>query len=246
MSSWTGGVNMFVRLAVGLPLVALGPFLIPWIADRRLIRSTFAALLAAWTVFPRGVGVGERILAGVIVVVHLAVGSPTSGSHSPRKLLRGVPLGVVVAICSALVVTTLNSAETNSRGVWQFLGDDRVLVVVAGGIASVFLVGELIGWLTAPLSRQVVQRASSSQAMSLARAGRYIGWLERLFLYVSVLLGASQGGFWILTLKSIARFPDLSGSEGFPEYFLIGTLMSLVGAMGISVGVRLVLGLPPL
>ena len=49
----------------------------------------------------------------------------------------------------------------------------------------------------------------------------------------------------IFTAKSIARFPSFA-RESFSEYYLIGTLLSLIGGTGAAVATRLALGVSPL
>lgn len=63
---------------------------------------------------------------------------------------------------------------------------------------------------------------------SLQSAGKYIGILERLFIFAFILLGEWQGIGFLLAAKSIFRFGDLKESKDrkLTEYILIGTLMS--------------------
>lgn len=63
---------------------------------------------------------------------------------------------------------------------------------------------------------------------SLQSAGKYIGILERLFIFAFILLGEWQGVGFLLAAKSIFRFGDLKESKDrkLTEYILIGTLMS--------------------
>ncbi len=76
-------------------------------------------------------------------------------------------------------------------------------------------------------------------------AGRYIGWLERTLLYGLILAGAPDAAALVIAGKSIARFPEFS-KEDFAEYYLIGSLLSLVIAAGCAIAVRASLGLTSL
>jgi hypothetical protein len=49
----------------------------------------------------------------------------------------------------------------------------------------------------------------------------------------------------VLTAKSVARFPSFK-NEAFGEYFLIGTLLSLVLAAAVAIAARVILGESPL
>ncbi len=63
---------------------------------------------------------------------------------------------------------------------------------------------------------------------SLSRAGRFIGILERLFVFVFVVSGQWQAIGFLLAAKSVFRFGDLKESKDrkLTEYILIGTLLS--------------------
>jgi hypothetical protein len=76
-------------------------------------------------------------------------------------------------------------------------------------------------------------------AIDIAR-GRAIGSLERALALTLVLLGEFGAIGFIVAAKALARFKALEDRE-FAEYFLIGTLASLMLALGVGVAVRLVL-----
>ena len=63
---------------------------------------------------------------------------------------------------------------------------------------------------------------------SLAEAGKYIGFLERLLVFVFIVIGRWEGVGFLLTAKSVFRYGDLSESKNrkLTEYVLIGTLLS--------------------
>lgn len=63
------------------------------------------------------------------------------------------------------------------------------------------------------------------------RRGRIIGNVERLIVTTLVSLGQFGAIGLVLTAKSLARFPQLSSSRDFAEYYLIGTLVSVAVAM---------------
>jgi uncharacterized membrane protein YidH (DUF202 family) len=71
---------------------------------------------------------------------------------------------------------------------------------------------------------------------SLEHAGSYIGILERLFVFLFVVLDFWVGIGFLLAAKSIFRFGDLSRAKDrkLTEYVLIGTLVSFGMAMLIG------------
>ncbi|WP_435313113.1 DUF3307 domain-containing protein [Cellulophaga fucicola] len=78
---------------------------------------------------------------------------------------------------------------------------------------------------------------------SLKNAGAYIGVLERLFIFVFIVLGQWSGIGFLLTAKSVFRFGDLSKSNDrkLTEYILIGTLISFGLAILIALGYKYML-----
>ena len=63
---------------------------------------------------------------------------------------------------------------------------------------------------------------------SLPNAGRYIGILERLLVFLFVVLGRWEAIGFLIAAKSVFRFGDLKDSRNrkLTEYILIGTLLS--------------------
>lgn len=72
---------------------------------------------------------------------------------------------------------------------------------------------------------------------SLAKAGRYIGILERLFVFVFVITNHWEAIGFLLAAKSVFRFGDLTSSKDrkLTEYILIGTLLSF--GLAIIIGI---------
>lgn len=72
---------------------------------------------------------------------------------------------------------------------------------------------------------------------SLKNAGKYIGILERLFVFIFIVLNQWGAIGFLIAAKSIFRFSDLSRAKDrkLTEYILIGTL--------ISYGIAIVVGI---
>lgn len=70
----------------------------------------------------------------------------------------------------------------------------------------------------------------------LHNAGKYIGMLERLFIFVFIITSFWEGIGFLLAAKSIFRFGDLKENKEIKltEYILIGTLLSFGLAMCIG------------
>ena len=63
---------------------------------------------------------------------------------------------------------------------------------------------------------------------SLEDAGKYIGILERILVFIFIILGHWEAVGFLITAKSVFRFGDLKESKHrqLTEYILIGTLIS--------------------
>ena len=82
--------------------------------------------------------------------------------------------------------------------------------------------------------RILLKKYSLPEEGGLEGAGALIGILERVFTLTLVLVGQYMALALILTAKSIARFEDLKDRK-FAEYYLIGTLSSMLFAVFIGI-----------
>lgn len=78
----------------------------------------------------------------------------------------------------------------------------------------------------------------------LENAGTYIGILERLFIFLFILIGQFSAIGFLLAAKSIFRFGDLTKSKDrkLTEYVLIGTLLSFGIAIVTGLATKYILG----
>ena len=68
-------------------------------------------------------------------------------------------------------------------------------------------------------------------AAATLQGGRWIGMLERLAIYATILAGFAEGIAVVLALKALARYPELKApSSGAAERFIIGTFTSVLFA----------------
>ena len=72
--------------------------------------------------------------------------------------------------------------------------------------------------------------------------GAVIGYLERLLVMILVLAGQWGTIGLVMAAKSLARFKDLD-ERGFAEYYLIGTLTSMLVAVTSGMAAAWALGL---
>jgi hypothetical protein len=80
-------------------------------------------------------------------------------------------------------------------------------------------------------------------AASQLRGGFWIGLLERLAIFATIMAGYGGGLIVILGVKSLARYPELRAEDrrGAAERFIIGTFASsLVAAAGAGLALWLI------
>lgn len=82
--------------------------------------------------------------------------------------------------------------------------------------------------------------SAGARSARVAGTGHLIGALERFLALTLVLLGQWGALGFIIAAKSIARFKELENRE-FAEYYLVGTLTSIIVAMTTGLLVRTLL-----
>jgi hypothetical protein len=149
-----------------------------------------------------------------------------------------VPLFLLPALFGAL---TLGGGGL-WHSLWHALRDDRLAVTVNGTAAAVFVGGMVTGSIL-----QLFSSVTVGRAQAVLGAGTPLGWLERMLYFSFLLAGQPTAAAFALTAKSAARFPALQREEeGLAEYYLIGSLSSLVIAAVTALLTRLALGMAAL
>ena len=79
------------------------------------------------------------------------------------------------------------------------------------------------------LSERIFQKYHfTTDAESVPGAGAVIGNLERILSAIFLAMNQITAIGFIYTAKSIARFKEIEENKGFAEYYLIGTLFSIL------------------
>jgi hypothetical protein len=73
-----------------------------------------------------------------------------------------------------------------------------------------------------------MEKASDNQI----KAGALIGTLERIIILLLISVGQYSAIGLVLTAKSVARYNKISDDKEFAEYYLIGSLLSTLFAIG--------------
>lgn len=134
--------------------------------------------------------------------------------------------GVWCAVVSWAPPTVLPTMDPSS------LGTFAVAALLAAAFAFNGTGGSVI--VEAVLRRVDVAEGGPQEAGGLAGAGRLIGILERTLVLALVLYQQWAAVAILVTAKSVARFEELK-MRPFAEYYLVGTLTSLLVALGVAV-----------
>lgn len=117
---------------------------------------------------------------------------------------------------------------------------------------QIFLWISAVVFLTKPLSVAIrifiskwTPNTEIQEDDSLESAGEYIGYLERLLVFIFISINQWEGVGFLLAAKSIFRFGDLTASKDhkLTEYVLIGTLLSFGTAISSSLLFKYILDL---
>lgn len=84
--------------------------------------------------------------------------------------------------------------------------------------------------------RWILRRARRVELPAAAGAGRWIGGMERLLIFLLVLMGEPGAAGLVAAAKSLLRFPEITGNHSklSPEYVLVGSLASWLIAFAVG------------
>ena len=174
-------------------------------------------------------------LSIIPLLVYAAVGTfwapQVDGGRRGQRLLLLEALIVGVAAVAGHFLGKLVAPSPNGYE-WGRVGllVTAYLYVCGRGITVVRAVLDL------PDLRMRRDEDRTAGAVDVAR-GRAIGVLERALTLTFVLLGQYGAAGLVVAAKSLARFKALEDRE-FAEYFLVGTLASLLLAVAVGVAVH--------
>ena len=83
--------------------------------------------------------------------------------------------------------------------------------------------------------------AAEPAASGVLRGGLLIGVLERAAVVLAILAGQPVAIAYVVAIKGLGRYPELKGTPGASERFIIGTLASLLWASAVATLARLLL-----
>ena len=175
-------------------------------------------------------------------------------------------IAIIIGITHFLIdLTKLHFQNGKTKRTWFFI-DQIAHLVVIGTVAVLYfpyfrledffnlrnleLVTAIV-FLTVPSSiiiktvisiwTPVNAEHNKLQTDSLVNAGKYIGILERLLVFVFILVNHWEGVGFMIAAKSVFRFSDLAEAKQrkLTEYVLIGTLLSFGIAVLVGILIKI-------
>ena len=136
----------------------------------------------------------------------------------------------ILHLLMLIFATTIYSSFNFS--IEEFLTNKTLLLIIA-----ILMVTSVSAVIIKIIITQWNPESKKENDDSLAKAGRYIGILERLFVFVFVITNHWEAIGFLLAAKSVFRFGDLTSSKDrkLTEYILIGTLLSFGFAILIGI-----------
>jgi hypothetical protein len=174
------------------------------------------------------------------VLLAFAVGATWAPWRKPGWKTPAAALIAELAALGSAVVLALLADDLLPR-TWRSMYWGQVVALVAaywyalaGGVSVVRLVLQLV-----PVGERPPRGGIMVPADEFAR-GRIIGVLERAVALTLLLLGQYAALGLVVAAKALARHKALDNRD-FAEYFLIGTLASMLLALLVAVGVKLLI-----
>ncbi|MFI0189305.1 hypothetical protein ACH4PW_17325 [Streptomyces sp. NPDC017082] len=176
------------------------------------------------------------------------MGFPALGLWRPRTPGTPTRIGAVV-FGSALLLSAWTAGDRTASLAVGLLDSNRTAVFGSALLISVFGGGILAQAATRPARREIEALEESPEraaAIEFMSGGPMIGRLERGLLYAFLAAGQPEAAALVLAAKSLARVPSAEHGKHASEYFLLGTLASVIAALAMGMAARSAVGLPVL
>lgn len=235
-------VAHFVVSAVLYGNIIQGAGALPLTRARRVL--VFSAVYAVLLYAALGMWSAVWVVPGMVAVFAAACFSVLVLKTGWARLLAFTVLPLAAGVllwmhaCGTIPLSLGRELLDRLTSSWS---SEQLLLVVLGFVVLIWPAGHVIGLLTEPFRRQLGDEMSEG----LARAGLWIGCIERAIIYIFVLSNAVTAIAFLVTAKSIFRFGEVGkpGKRKEAEYILIGTLLSFATAMVVGYVVRFSIGL---
>ncbi|MEO8583467.1 MAG: DUF3307 domain-containing protein [Flavitalea sp.] len=170
------------------------------------------------------IGLQYWMVVAIITVLHIIIDGWKS--YQPPTLFYFITDQVlhmlVIATCWYFTFIQWSNVTT---AIHLVKSNNNLWALVTAVIFLTAPAGILIGQMTMRWREKIVG------AESLANAGKWIGIIERLIVFILVMLGQYAAISLLIAAKGIIRFNEKDRPEVKTEYLVIGTLLSIGLAM---------------
>lgn len=156
---------------------------------------------------------------------------------TPRRI-KELPAFIGDQAAHLLVIFAISAFDWKSAGVlapwWENHNPAsylKTLAFITGIIATTQWSGILIAKALPKMLE--TDRLALQADTGFQKAGRYIGYLERILLLIFVLSGQLAAAGFLIAAKSVLRFQKANEDRKQTEYILLGTLFSFT--LGIAI-----------
>ncbi|WP_055698219.1 hypothetical protein [Streptomyces silaceus] len=248
------------RLTFGLAAAVLIPLGLAWQGPRPWRTVLFTLAYGLYAAAPYAGEDRARIALAVAVLVSLGcvlwkhpAGLPEPGVTVTLPLMAGrlarARRASVAVLVAAVALAVWSAGATVAPLSKDLFLSDKVAVFLSAALISVFGGGALAKAATGPVRQEILALPDSPErraAVEFMGAGRAIGLLERGLLFAFLAAGRPEAAALVLAAKSLARVPTNDHGKHASEYFLIGTLASVIASLAMSMAARSAVGLPVL
>lgn len=246
------------RVLFGLAAAVLVPWGLGWQRSRPWSMVLVTVISGGYVIGPYwGQGqawlalVAAALLAASVVFLYNSSGVPSAGFTITIPSVFGsvpTPTRIGVAMLGAASVVSVWVAGARTTAVSeQLLLSDRATIVLSAGLIAVFAGGPLAMAATSTVHRQIKALPDNDPQRLLAEefmtGSRSIGLLERALLFAFLAAGQPDAAALALTAKSLARGPASDHGKYASEYFLLGTLASVIASVAMGMAARAAIGL---
>ncbi|KAF0969989.1 hypothetical protein [Gordonia sp. YY1] len=174
-------------------------------------------------------------------VEHWMRGRARDGLAVPRSAAIIHTIGLIVllglAAATAIVAATAGPAAGFAAAAAPVIA--AIAAITGGGpvVRAVLQLGGVRAGPTPPhdpdTDDTTETEPSDPTEVGPLRGGRVIGYLERLAVVTTLMVGWPEGLAIILAVKSLARYPELLAPQA-SEQFIMGTFASVLWAIGLA------------
>jgi hypothetical protein len=175
-----------------------------------------------------------------VLLAHAAIDAWTSrvAPRDLRLLALDQSLHLATLIAGTLVVMPDQAGEA-LRALGDAARRPDAWLLASGVLLAVPAGATVVGRMVQPF-REALTDESRERQQGLEQAGRWIGMLERLIVFLAVLGRTESLIGFVIAAKAVLRLPEAreTHSRRLAEYYLVGSLASLAWALVVAIAVR--------